>query len=81
MGRRRGRRGGNRLVPALAAAACALVGVVAVATAEDATETTTFGRDGIATQSLGVHFEETGFSTVEARPDGGLVALRGDQLE
>jgi uncharacterized delta-60 repeat protein len=81
MGRRRGRRGGNRLVPALAAAACALVGVVAVATAEETTETSTFGRDGIATQSLGVHFEETGFSTVDARPDGGLVALRGDQLE
>jgi len=41
----------------------------------------TFGRDGIATQSLGVHFEETQFSTVEPRPDGGLFALRGDQLE
>ncbi|HVD38351.1 MAG TPA: delta-60 repeat domain-containing protein [Solirubrobacterales bacterium] len=81
MGRRRGQRGGSRLVPALAAAACALVGIVAVATAEDTTETSTFGRDGIATQSLGVHFEETGFSTVDARPDGGLVALRGDQLE
>lgn len=81
MGRRRGWRGGNRLVPALAAAACALVGIVAVATAEDATETTTFGKDGIATQSLGVHFEETQFSSVEARPDGGLVALRGKQLE
>jgi uncharacterized delta-60 repeat protein len=81
MGRRRGWRGGNRLVPALAAATCALVGIVAVATAEDTTETNTFGKDGIATQSLGVHFEETQFSTVEARPDGGLVALRGDQLE
>jgi uncharacterized delta-60 repeat protein len=81
MGRRRGRRGGNRIVPGLAAIACALVGIVAVAAAEDATETSTFGRDGIATQSLGVHFEETGFSTVDALPDGGLVALRDDQLE
>jgi uncharacterized delta-60 repeat protein len=55
--------------------------MVAVAAAEDTTETGTFGRDGIATQSLGVHFEETQFSDVEARPDGGLVALRGNQLE
>jgi hypothetical protein len=81
MGRRRGRRGGNRFVLALAAAACALVGIVAAATAEDTTETSSYGKDGIATQSLGVHYEETNFSTVEARPDGGLVALRGDQLE
>jgi uncharacterized delta-60 repeat protein len=81
MGRRRESRGGNRLVPALVAAACALVGIVAVAGAEETTETSTFGRDGIASQSLGIHFEETQFSSVEARPDGGLVALRGDQLE
>jgi uncharacterized delta-60 repeat protein len=62
-------------------AACALAAIVAVAVAEDATETSTFGRDGIASQSLGVHFEETQFSSVEARADGGLVAQRGDQLE
>ena len=77
----RGRRGGNRLVLALATAACALAAIVAVAVAEDVTEAGTFGKDGIATQSLGVHFNETQFSSVEARPDGGLVALRGDQLE
>ena len=61
--------------------ACALVGIAAAAAAEDTAETGTFGKDGIATQSLGVHYEETNFSSVEARPDGGLVALRGDQLE
>jgi uncharacterized delta-60 repeat protein len=53
--------------------------MVAVAAAEDATSI--FGKDGIATQSLGTHFEETQFSSVEARPDGGIVAQRNDQLE
>jgi uncharacterized delta-60 repeat protein len=81
MGRERGRRGSSRLVLALAAAACALVGIVAVATAEDGTEASTFGKDGIATQSLGAHFEETQISSIEARPDGGLVAQRDDQVE
>jgi uncharacterized delta-60 repeat protein len=65
----------------LTALACALTVIVAVATAEDATETTTFGEDGIASQSLGPHYEETGFSSVAARPDGGLIAQRGDQVE
>jgi uncharacterized delta-60 repeat protein len=77
----RGPCGGNRLVLALATAACVLAATVAVAVADDATETSTFGKDGIATQSLGIHFNETQFSSVEARPDGGLVAQRGDQLE
>ncbi len=81
MGGERGRRGGVRLVLALTAAACALAAIAAFAAAEDATETTTFGADGIATQSLGVHFEETQFSSLEARPDGGLIAQRHDQLE
>lgn len=61
--------------------ACILGTIVAIAVAEDATETTTFGRDGIVTQSLGLHYEETGFSSVAARPDGGLVAQRDDQVE
>lgn len=62
----------------LATATCTLAIVVAAATAEDTTETTTFGEDGIATQSLGPHFEETRFLSVEARPDGGIVAQRDD---
>jgi uncharacterized delta-60 repeat protein len=65
----------------LAVVACAPAAIVAAAVAEDATETSTFGRDGVASQSLGVHFEETQFSSVEARADGGLVAQRGEQLE
>jgi len=65
----------------LIATVCALPAIVAVATAEDAIEATTFGKDGIASQSLGVHFEETGFSSVEVQPDGGLVAKRGDFVE
>lgn len=77
----RGWRGDNRLVLVLAAAACALAAMVAVAAAEDATETSTLGKAGIATQSLGTHFEETQFSSVEARSDGGIVAQRHDQLE
>lgn len=54
--------------------------IVAVANAEDATETTTFGKDGIATSSLGIHYEETGFSSVEVRPDGGLFAQREEEV-
>ncbi len=63
------------------AAACALAAVVAVSVAADATETNTFGKDGIASQSLGIHFDETQFSSVVARADGGLVAQREDQVE
>jgi uncharacterized delta-60 repeat protein len=77
----RGWRGGNRLLLVSVAAACALVVMVAVAAAEDAIETSALGKDGIATQSLGIHFQETQFSSVEARPDGDLVAQRGNRLE
>jgi uncharacterized delta-60 repeat protein len=70
-----------RLVLALAAVACVLAAIAALAAADDTTETTTFGADGIATQSLGVHFEETQFLSVEARSDGGLVGQRDQQLE
>ncbi len=77
----RGRRGGNRFVLALAVMACALAAMTAVAVAGGAAETSTFGKGGIATQSLGIHYRETQFSSVEARLDGGLVAQRDDQLE
>lgn len=77
----RHRRGDTRVVLASVLAACALALTVAGAAAEDTTETNAFGQDGIATQSLGTHFYETEFSSLETRPDGGLLARRGDQLE
>ena len=49
--------------------------------AEDATEAGTFGADGVATQSFGTHLEETGVSSVTARPDGGLVVQQGSRLK
>jgi uncharacterized delta-60 repeat protein len=48
--------------------------------AEDATEATTFGADGVATQSLGTHMEATEVSTVVAEPDGGLLAQQGRRV-
>lgn len=50
--------------------------VVAGAGAADTTESTTFGQDGVAVPILGTHYEETGFSRLYARPDGGIVAGR-----
>jgi uncharacterized delta-60 repeat protein len=78
---KRGRRNGSRLALLSIAVACAVAAIGAVATAEDPTEAATFGQDGIASQSLGTHFEETRFSRVEARADGGLVAQRDDRVE
>lgn len=62
-------------------AACALVVAVGVSVAADSTETSSFGADGVATHSLGVHFAETHFWRLMARADGGLVAQRDDSLE
>lgn len=72
----RGQRGGNRLVLALAVVACALAAMVTIAAAENTTPTSVFGKGGIATESLGTHFNQAWFSSVEARPDGGIVAQR-----
>lgn len=63
------------------AAACALAAIVAIAAAEDATEATTFGQDGVASQSLGIHFKETRLWSVGARSDGSLVTQRDDRVE
>lgn len=60
-----------RLLSAMVAAACALAALVAIAGAADPN----------ATQSLGIHFEKTGFASVMARADGGLVTLRGQRIE
>jgi uncharacterized delta-60 repeat protein len=78
---RRGRRGSTRAALALLAAVLALALAVGVATAADGTEATTFGKDGIASQTLGIHFFETSFSALSARADGGLEAQRGKRLE
>jgi uncharacterized delta-60 repeat protein len=55
--------------------------VGAPAGAEDASEATTFGADGVATQSLGTHLEGTEVSSVVAKPDGSLLAQQADQVE
>ncbi|HYJ21327.1 MAG TPA: hypothetical protein VEW07_04820 [Solirubrobacterales bacterium] len=60
-----------QLLSAMVAAACALAVLVAIARATDPN----------ATQSLGIHFESTGFASVMARADGGLVTLRGLRIE
>jgi uncharacterized delta-60 repeat protein len=60
-----------RLLSALIATACALAALVAIAGAAGTS----------ATQSLGIHFERTGFASVMARADGSLVALRGPRIE
>lgn len=78
---RRVRRDGTRLGLALIAAACVMAAAVAVSVAAEETETSTFGADGIATHSLGVHFAETHFGSLAVRADGGLVAQRDDAIE
>ena len=59
----------------------ALLAIMAAARAADSTEARTFGADGIATQPLGVHYKQTSFWDVTERPDGGLIATRGDHVE
>jgi uncharacterized delta-60 repeat protein len=60
---------------------CAALVVLAVpataASAEDATEAGTFGTDGIATQSLGVHYGTMGPASLVVRADGSLTAVQG----
>jgi uncharacterized delta-60 repeat protein len=63
------------------ATACMLAAIISSAVAEDETEATTFGKDGIATQGLGLHYKETGFSNLGVRADGGLVAQQDNQVE
>lgn len=79
-GRQRSRVG----AAAAAAMLFALVAWVAVgarAGGEGASEARTFGADGVATQSLGIHLEETEISSVVAQPDGGLLAQQGGHVE
>jgi uncharacterized delta-60 repeat protein len=71
----------GRTVAALLIALIVWATVGGTAGAEDATEAGTFGADGVATQSFGTHLEETGVSSVTARPDGGLVVQQGSRLE
>jgi uncharacterized delta-60 repeat protein len=66
---------------ALLIALVAWVAVGARARAEGGGEATTFGADGVATQSLGIHLERTEISSVIAQPDGGLLARQGHHIE
>lgn len=71
----------KRLSLASLAVTCALAAIVAGAGAEDTTESSTFGSDGIASQSLGIHYEETEISNLQPRADGDLVLQRDRQVE
>jgi uncharacterized delta-60 repeat protein len=79
-GRQRNRVGAA-VAAALLLALVAWMAVGAPAGAEDASEATTFGADGMATQSLGTHLEMTEVSSVVTQPDGGLLAQQGDHVE
>jgi uncharacterized delta-60 repeat protein len=79
-GRQRSRVG-TAVAAALLLALVAWVAVGARADAEGANEATTFGADGLATQTLGTHLEGTEVSSVVAQPDGGLLAQQGDHVE
>jgi uncharacterized delta-60 repeat protein len=72
-------RGALRLALAALVAAIVLV-AAAVAGADGTGEASTFGADGIATQVLGTHYAQTGFTSAYARPDGGLVAQQGERI-
>jgi uncharacterized delta-60 repeat protein len=78
-GKKRPARAG--IVAALLVALAAITALVGTAGAESESEATTFGADGVATQSLGVHLERTGVTGLVARPDDGLVAQQGSRLE
>jgi uncharacterized delta-60 repeat protein len=64
------RRRAAGLALAVLVAACALAALVASAGADEPG----------ATESLGIHYERTGFSSLIARPDGGFLALGGEPL-
>jgi uncharacterized delta-60 repeat protein len=63
------------------AAAVALAVIVAAAGAEDSTEATTFGADGVAGSNLGTLLYPAELTGVTARPDGGFVVRQGDHLD
>lgn len=72
--------GRQRLTRIAAICACALV-VLGGATEGRMATTSAIPPTDIVAPSLGVHFQETHFSTVAAGADGGVVAQRGTQLE
>jgi len=75
------RSAGIRLCLVLVVVAGALAAVAAGARGADRIGALTWGKGGITTQSLGIHFERTGFASVIARPEGSLVALQGRRIE
>jgi uncharacterized delta-60 repeat protein len=72
---------GIRLALAFVGAVGALALAVAIASAAGGGEKSTFGKDGTASQSLGIHYEETGFSNLSVQSDGGLAVQQGGRLE
>jgi uncharacterized delta-60 repeat protein len=60
-----------RLLSALVVGAFSLTGLVVIAATAAA----------MTTESLGIHFERTGFASVLARADGSVVTLRGERIE
>jgi uncharacterized delta-60 repeat protein len=78
---KRRRRDLTWLLAGIVAAASVLAGVAGAAPAESATGQGAFGADGIARESLGSHYEETAFTQIQARADGGIVAQRKGQVD
>jgi hypothetical protein len=74
-------RRGKRLALALLATAWLPVAIVAGAAAESTTEPSALGSEGVATQSLGTHYDETEISNLQTRADGSLVLQRDGQVE
>src|SRR5215213_3078436 len=76
----RGNRGRKRVAWSVAICACALAALGGAAAARMAT-TSAIPQTDIVAPSLGVHFQETKFSSVAPAAGGGVVAQRGTQLE
>lgn len=79
--RAHGRGRGGRLALVSVAAFCALTVVAAGALAAGTARSSGFPQRGTQTQVLGSHYWETGFSALQARADGGLVAERDYRVE
>ena len=66
---------------AVVLAVVVLAALVGAAGAEQPTEATTFGADGVAASNLGTRPYPAELTEVTARPDGGFVVRQGDHLD
>lgn len=80
-GESRRRRRSRRLVPVAVAAVLVSVAVVGVAWAAGPSEIKSRPSTGAPVADIGRHFKQTGFTALEALPDGGLIAERNGRLE